>query len=198
LVLTCLACLDLSACSDARREHSAARAAAAKPETHTVRDLEGRLRWPLHETHSTQTAIVLVFIAPECPISNAYAPEIERLAGTYGPRGVSFYLVHADPDVTPEQARAHAAEFGFRSRVLLDPNHELVRLTGATVTPEAAVLTTTGDVVYRGRIDDRYLALGKKRFRATTRDLADALDAQVQGKEVAVARTKAVGCLIPN
>src|SRR5687768_1258687 len=40
--------------------------------------------WP-----SDQKAVVMLFLAPDCPISNAYAPEIGRLIDAYVPRGVT-------------------------------------------------------------------------------------------------------------
>jgi hypothetical protein len=80
--------------------------------------------------------------------------------------------------------------------VLIDRRHELVRQLGATVTPEAAVIGAHGELLYRGRIDDGYVSLGKRRFEATTHDLRDALEAVLAGKPVAAPRTATVGCAI--
>jgi len=52
-------------------------------------------------------------------------------------------------------------------------------------------------VVYHGRIDDRIVALGKRRVEPTTRDLREALDAMLEGKPVPTPVTKAVGCYLP-
>ena len=60
------------------------------------------------------------------------------------------------------------------------------------------MLAANGDVLYRGRIDNLYAALGQKRPRATTRDLREALDAILAGQPVPHATNQAVGCLIPN
>src|SRR5207248_11130504 len=60
--------------------------------------------------------------------------------------------------------------------ILLDPHHELVGRTGATVTPEAVVIGTDGVIVYRGRIDNLYVEPGKKRSSATRHDLREALE----------------------
>ena len=35
-------------------------------------------------------AVVLFFLGTECPVSNGYAPEMQRLSEDYGPRGVVF------------------------------------------------------------------------------------------------------------
>jgi len=66
----------------------------------------------------------------------------------------------------------------------------------ATITPEAAVYSATGKLIYRGRINDLYTGFGDRRNAASEHTLRNALDAIPSGKEVKTARTKAVGCLI--
>src|SRR5438067_1100840 len=58
-------------------------------------------------------ALVLLFLGHDCPISNGYIPELTRLHREYGPHGVHFVAVYADADVTPEEARRHAEEYGL-------------------------------------------------------------------------------------
>jgi hypothetical protein len=82
--------------------------------------------------------------------------------------------------------------------VLLDPAHRLVKLAGATMTPQAVVVDAAGQALYRGRINDLYAALGKRRARPTSHDLRDALDAIAAGKAVHNAETKVIGCYIPE
>jgi hypothetical protein len=161
-----------------------------------VPDADGRLVAPLEARGAR--AVVLLFLMRDCPISNAFAPEIERIRAEYAPRGVDFDLVYADPSETGAGARAHAADFGHQSRVLLDPEHALARFTGATKTPEAAVLSPAGEVLYLGRIDDRFVDYGKQRPAPRTRDLRAALDAILAGRAPEVARTEAVGCFLPD
>ena len=144
-------------------------------------------------------AHVLLFVTVDCPISNNYAPEIRRLVADYGSKGVRFFLVHVDPDVDVTQALAHAEDYDLPRPVLLDPEHRLVAATGAEVTPEAVVVTPSQPVAYRGRIDDWYADLGRKRQSGPgRRDLRAALDAVLEGRPLPVTRTEAVGCYIPT
>ena len=159
-------------------------------------DLDGRPLDPLRVVDAK--AHVLIFVLPDCPIANTYAPEIQALDRDYGPRGVRFFLVHVDPDVTRARARRHAEEYGHRPTILLDPSQTLVAATGATISPEAAVLDADGRLIYRGRIDNRYGDLGRKRPRATRHELRDALDALLTDRPVKTARTEAIGCFIPD
>lgn len=156
-------------------------------------DLDGASHRPLAPGGAPT---VLLFITTDCPIANAYAPEIGRLVADHP--DVRFFLVHVDPDVTPDDARAHARDFDLPGPILIDTDHALVRRTGATVTPEAVVLAPDGAIAYRGRIDDWFVELGRKRPRPTKRDLRAALAAVQAGDPVANARTTPVGCLIPE
>ncbi len=141
-------------------------------------------------------AVVLLFIARDCPISNAYAPELQRLCARYTPQNVAFYLVYPDPDTSLAAARQHAKEYGYTCPLLLDPTHRLARKAGATVTPEAAVFARDGRLLYRGRIDDLYLGFGRRRDHALRHDLRDALDAALSGRLVPAPKTQAIGCFI--
>lgn len=143
-------------------------------------------------------AITLFFIARDCPISNAYAPEINRICARYAPRKIAFYMVYPDPDTTLADAQKHAKDYGYTAPVLLDPAHRLTRRVGATVTPEAAVIAPSGKLLYRGRIDDLYIGFGKQRFAATRHDLRLALDAAAQGNTTPRPFTHSVGCFIPD
>src|SRR5262249_50558288 len=113
-------------------------------------------------------------------------------------KGVRCYAVHVDPELTSAQARKHAEAYGLTCPVLIDTKHRLVKATGATVTPEAALLTPDGKLAYRGRIDDTYADLGRPRAAPNRRELREARAAVLQGRPVKEARTKALGCSIPE
>ena len=148
--------------------------------------------------NSTAKATVLFFLTYDCPISNRYAPEINRIVAQYRKQNIAFYFVYADSAGTNAQTRKHLKAFGFSAPGMRDTKHKLVKLTGVTVTPEVAVLTPAGKRVYRGRIDNRILAFGKQRDKPTVFDLRSALDAVLQQKPVQTAQTEAIGCFIPS
>ncbi len=142
-------------------------------------------------------ALVVVFIATDCPIANYFQPTLRRLSAEFGREGMALVMVHADPSVTAEDARAHRAEFAIEAPVVLDPEFAVARRLAAKVTPEAFVIDREGAVRYRGRIDDTYADFGKKRPRPRHRDLRDAVAAVLGGREVSTTKTKPVGCYIP-
>lgn len=162
----------------------------------TVQDVKGSVHLPL--SADGRKATVFFFLLHDCPISNSYAPEINRIVATYGAKGVRSYIVYVETDLSAREARKHAKDYGFQCPALLDASHTLVNFTQATIAPEVAVLSPKQDVLYRGRIDDRVADFGKRRVEPTQRDLRHALDAIVDGKPVPTPITKAIGCYIPS
>jgi hypothetical protein len=139
---------------------------------------------------------VLVFTTTDCPISNRYAPEIQRLAAKFSGKA-TFVLVYPVPADSPDVIREHHQKFGYSIESIRDTGHQLVKQSGVTVTPEVAVMAGVR-MVYRGRIDDRYIELGRDRIKATRHDLEDALDALIAGKPVAQSETQAIGCFLAD
>jgi hypothetical protein len=137
---------------------------------------------------------VFVFTTTDCPISNRYAPEIQRLAAKHGGTA-RFVLVYPVPTDTPEVISAHHQKFGYALEYVRDA--QLVKKTGVTVTPEVAVMQGS-ILLYRGRIDDRHVAFGVERAKATTHDLDDTLTAAVAGKPIAYRETRAIGCILSD
>ena len=161
-----------------------------------VEDLSGGTVRPLAD--AGQKATVLFFVMHECPVANAYAPEIARIMTEYAAKGVRSHVVYVEADLTAGKARAHARDYGFKSGTLRDPGHLLSRAAGATISPEAAVFSPKGEVLYLGRIDDRVSDFGRRRVEPTRRDLRLTLDAVLAGQPVPARHTKAIGCYIPE
>jgi len=154
-----------------------------------ITDLEGRSVDPLEGAPVT----VALFIDSDCPVSNRYAPEIQRLHDKYAPEGVQFWLVYPDPDIGAETIRSHMNEFGYTFAALMDPQHNFVERAKAMVTPEAGIFLADGSLVYHGRIDNRYVDLTLRRPQATEHDVADVLDALIADKPVEASWTPAPG-----
>jgi peroxiredoxin len=141
-------------------------------------------------------AVLLLFVTTDCPVANSYVPEMNRIHADYAARGVLVWAVQADPTVpTPDVVR-YAHDYHYDFPLILDTRQSLVVLAGATVTPQAAVLSPEGKVLYLGRIDNRVADFGKLRFKATVPDLRNALDEVLAGQPVAEPSTKSIGCAI--
>ena len=160
-----------------------------------VTDLAGR---PVRPWESNAELVkVFIFSRTDCPIARRYAPAIQRLQEEYSPQGVHFQLVFPNPVRSAEEIREHLREFQYQCDALRDPEQYFVKLTGATVTPEAAVFDTTGQMVYCGRIDDRFPKFGVSR-EPSSHDLENAIQATLAGQPAKPADGPAVGCYIAD
>jgi peroxiredoxin len=160
-----------------------------KVENFTLKDYNGT-KHSLTDYKSAKV-IVLMFIATQCPVSNAYNERMVHLYNEYASKGVAFVGINANKQESVEEIKEHAKEHGFSFPVLKDNNNIIADKLSASVTPEIFVLNKKLEVLYHGRIDDSRRASDVK-----SEDLRTALDELLAGKPVAVAETKAFGCSI--
>ena len=140
--------------------------------------------------------VVLLFVRTDCPISNRYAPLIQRISSHYAAK-VAFSLVYPGKSSSAERIRQHESDYGYKLPALRDPQHALVLQAQVQVTPEAAVFDANHRLVYHGRIDNLYEDVGRARPAATTHELDDAIQAALNGKAPPT-NTPAVGCYIAD
>jgi thiol-disulfide isomerase/thioredoxin len=158
-------------------------------ENFTLEDYSGT-KHSLKE-YTSSKAIVLMFIATQCPVSNAYNERMVLLVKEYGPKGIAFIGINSNKQENVEEIKEHAKEHGFSFPILKDNDNVVADKVSASVTPEIFVLNKKLEVLYHGRIDDSRRAPDVK-----SQDLRIALDAVLAGKPVAITETKAFGCSI--
>lgn len=167
-----------------------------------LRDVDGGVVKPF--ASGTQASVAF-FVATDCPVSNAYAPEIQRVCREYHGRGVGCSLIYEDIEtgsgVTSlrQQVRGHLEEYKYSGiPAAIDSDRSAAAVGKATITPTAVVVDRGGAIRYRGRIDNLYAALGKTRQQVTSHDLRDALDAVLAGRSVPHPETESIGCFITD
>jgi peroxiredoxin len=165
------------------------------PVRYSLMDERGSVRTDAEWRRSR--AAVFFFIGTQCPISNRYAPEINRLVDAYARKGIAFYAVQSDPDVDAALARKYAEEFGYKFPSLLDPEQQLAKRFNVLTSPTAVIVSPRGGLIYRGRIDDRHLDFGKTRSAGVRPELQLAMDAVLAGRQVLTSPTPPVGCALP-
>src|SRR5437016_2072882 len=107
----------------------------------TVRDVDGK-SWSLLAPKGRQLDL-LFFISADCPISNRYAPEIQRVCSDYQSRGVRCFTVYPDAtDAGAVQRHRREYAFGGATPAILDRAHDVVRAVSPKVTPEAALFSS--------------------------------------------------------
>jgi peroxiredoxin len=160
-----------------------------KAEPFTLEDVTGK-KHSLSD-YKDSKAIVVMFIATQCPVSNAYNERMAAIEKDYRGKGVTFLGVNSNKQESVEEIREHAKKHGFGFPVLKDHENVIADKFNASFTPEVYVLNGTFDILYHGRIDD-----SQRVEKVKVQDLRTALDEILAGKSVTTARTKAFGCTI--
>jgi peroxiredoxin len=136
-------------------------------------------------------AIVIIFIATRCPVSLDYDERMANLAKEYADKGVLFIGINSNNIEPAAEVTEHAQRKGFTFPVLKDEGNRVADMYEARVTPEVFVVDSNFVLRYHGRIDD-----SQNPARVNQRDLKNALDALLAGKEPPVKETRAFGCTI--
>ena len=148
----------------------------------------------------------IVFISNHCPASQMYEGRMKRLVERYGPKG--FHLIAIAPNgpaaVTPRElnysdvddsfeSMITRAEFGkFNFPYLYDGDTQEVSLRyGPKVTPHIFLFDSQRKLRFEGRIDDSL-----RESLAKTHEAADAIEALLEEKPVAVDHTAVFGCSV--
>jgi len=134
---------------------------------------------------------VLIFIAVQCPVSNAYNERMEKLAQDYKARGINVVGINANSTESAADVKAHAAEKHLTFPILKDNGSKIADMLGATRTPEAYFLDASNKLLYHGRIDN-----SRDITQVNQSELRDALQATLAGKPVPKTTASAFGCSI--
>ena len=134
---------------------------------------------------------VLIFIAVQCPVSNAYNERMEKLALDYKARGVNVVGINSNAPESAADVKEHATNNHLTFPILKDNGSKLADTLGATRTPEAYFLDANNKLLYHGRIDN-----SRDNSQVNSSELRDALEATLAGKPVPKATANAFGCSI--
>jgi thiol-disulfide isomerase/thioredoxin len=154
-------------------------------------------------SHSTPTRAeasrptVYVFLAEGCPVCQFYTLRLRELQQEFGAQ-VRWVAVFPNRLSTDSSALQFLLTHDLAMQIRLDPELVFCKVYGVTTTPEVVVKDERNRLRYRGRIDDRYYAPGKRRQQVTRHDLLSVLQRILKGEEFTFQQTEAIGCLLNN
>ena len=134
---------------------------------------------------------VLLFIAVQCPVSNAYNERMAKLAEDYKAKGIVVIGINSNVAEDAAAVKAHATEHKLSFTILKDPGNKIADRLGASVTPEAYFIDSNNKLLYHGRIDN-----SRNAAQVESSDLRNALDAALANKAIEKTEAKAFGCSI--
>lgn len=137
----------------------------------------------------------IVFVAPQCPISEAILLNLNQISEEYDSNQVAIKLVVPGELYTRSEIDSFVEVNKIKHKVIIDSQAVLVKKYNATITPEVFLISGS-QIIYSGAIDDRALDNEIIRQSATENYLRDAIKLTLKGEELKVKKTKAVGCYI--
>lgn len=146
---------------------------------------------------ATDSITVYIFMREDCKICQNYSLKWQELHQDYSNDSIRFVGVFPNFSSKPKKIEAFKEKYQIPFDFVHDYFKTLTLRFGATVTPEVVVFNhNEGKVLYKGRTDNSYFRVGKRRTITTTSELKDALEAITNGQTVEVPETTAIGCFI--
>lgn len=140
---------------------------------------------------------VYIFLLEDCVISQNFTPLLNKLSKEYKSKKVGFIGLFPNSFSKDSTIKAFASKYNIEFPLKTDHYQKMTRKLGVTVTPEVAVFDHKKDVLlYRGRINNQYERVGKRRSKPTSSELENVIKAWVEGNPLAFFETKAIGCFI--
>ena len=141
---------------------------------------------------------VIMFICNHCPFVIHVNPEITKLASEYQKRGIKFIAISSNdienyPEDAPHFMRIKAKAENYTFPYLYDEHQEVAKKYDAACTPDFYLFNAELKLVYRGQLDDSRPGNG---LPLNGKDLRDALENLLSGKEINPLQKPSVGCNI--
>jgi len=151
----------------------------------------------LNPTTAHDNIKVYIFLLEDCVISQYYTLPLRELHEKHASEEIEFIGVFPNRFSKPETIEQFKKDYEIPFELKYDYYQELAKKMGATVTPEVVVYNKVKEeVIYKGRIDNTYFRVGKRRQVTTTSELADVLEALRNNTPPSTESTVAIGCFI--
>lgn len=157
-------------------------------------DIHGKIV-ALKETENA-LATVYILLAPECPICIQSTPTLNKLAEQYGHKNIRFYGLFAGNMYTRQELELFEQKYRLKYPLLMDTAYAATDILQGNVTPQAFVTNAAGMILYKGAIDNAWVALGQRSVHITRYYVAETLDALLNKQPVPESNTRAIGCLL--
>jgi len=158
--------------------------------THSLADLKGKY-------------VVLEWYQPDCPFVGKHyrSGNMQALQREYTTKGVVWLSIDSSAPGEEGNYPAHklnqfaARDGAARTALLLDPAGNVGRLYGAQTTPDMYIIDPSGNLVYKGAIDNKR-STDLEDVKTATNYVKSALDALLNRKPVPTSSTRPYGCSV--
>jgi len=147
--------------------------------------------------HLGDKGLLIAFICNHCPYVHAIAERFASDTSELIVEGINVLAVMSNDyktyrDDSPENMRLFASQHGFEFPYLVDETQAVGKSYGAVCTPDFFGLNASGELQYRGRLDDARMGDPANR----TRELVDAMRMIAETGKGPEAQMPSMGCSI--
>lgn len=143
------------------------------------------------QTAPVGKASVYLFLQAKCPCIYEHKDTFRKIIRTYGDKA-NIKAVFVGPQDSPESAQDLLRQLNWDVEYLVDKTHRYVRMYNPSVSTDVVVANGSGNVYYKGAIDDGFKNMGMvKNFF-----LDRVLKAYIEGNPVPFSGTSGGGCTI--
>jgi peroxiredoxin len=141
---------------------------------------------------------VYIFLSETCPICQNQTLTLRQLFSEYSGKGISFIGLFPNEEYSSKESiNKFGKKYKIDFQLRRDEGQKMAKQFSATITPEIFVVNkSSGEILYRGKVDNSFEDIGKRRQVITEHYLRDALENIVQQKPVTIKETQPVGCFI--
>ena len=140
---------------------------------------------------------VFIFLHDECLITQYYTLTLDSLYQEFSSDNIKFVGVFPNEITSQDDIEEFKNKYGLQFEMVKDEHQEITKKLGATLTPEVFVVNQESkEIIYKGRIDDSYFRVGKRRTVTTTSELEDVLNSIKEGEEITTESVTSIGCFI--
>jgi len=140
---------------------------------------------------------VNIFMHENCKICQFYTLKLKELHKEFASDKIVFKAIFPAKDAKDENLLAFKEAYKMPFEMVNDKEQIITKMLKATITPEVIVFNKSkNQIIYRGRIDDSYYKIGRRRNVNRTNELFDVLTAITFNKKIETENKPAVGCYI--
>jgi hypothetical protein len=148
-------------------------------------------------SHTNNDSLTLhLFLLDDCPICLNYTTLLNYFYIKYGSL-INFQGYFPNFSSKPKKIDLFAETYEIEFPLQTDYYKKQATKWNAQVTPEAILYNnTTEKIIYQGRIDNKFVRLGKRRNVVTEHNLLDAIERTLNFKEILTPFAEPIGCFI--
>jgi len=136
-------------------------------------------------------------MAEECTICQAYTPLMTELHDTYASEQISFVGLFPNRFSKKETIELFKEKYNLPFPLKREYFQTKTKKFGAEITPEVVVFNeSTETILYKGRIDNMFVRIGKRRTVVTENELQMVLSQIKENVPISVEQKDAIGCYI--